>query len=88
MADASDVVVLTTLSGARDRRRLGRMTSVAPELVPLLRSSKALTSKREQSDFAADDKDNLRAARGIAMALLAVIPFWCAIAFAVWFLRH
>jgi hypothetical protein len=94
MADVPHVVARTTAGRTKslERRRLGR-ADAAPHLLPLLRSSKPIPFEPEPPDLATpdlatDDKDTLRAARGIAVALLAVIPFWCAIAFAVWFFRH
>jgi hypothetical protein len=84
----------TAEPGNTDRRRLGRAEQVHPALVPLLRQPAgaddtvvATTDTRAGADDGspppASTRDDLGLARGIAFALLLMLPFWCAVAFAI-----
>jgi hypothetical protein len=80
-----------------DRRRPGRPESVHPVLIPLLREphdpTDALsigqvfenttrdTAAAEGLPALASTRDDLGLVRGIAVALLLMLPFWCAVAF-------
>lgn len=95
MADLHDPVAqLAPTSAAAehdsaDRRRPGRARHVHPALLPLLRrpaeGGDGLAGD-EQTPWTNED-DELGLARGIAVALLLVLPFWCAVAAAVVALR-
>lgn len=64
-----------------DRRRLGRLNDVSPELIPLLRGS----SRDSLPDLADDENPHdLAAARGILFAAFVSIILWALIALAVW----
>jgi len=89
------------LATAADRRRPGRPAEVDPHLVPLLRfkpsaeqigAARAFPSPPDTpaadtpaADPVTDDADTLRAARGIAFAVLISAMFWAMLgALAVW----
>jgi len=84
----------TTEPGNTDRRRPGRAEQAHPALVPLLRQPAgagdtlvATTDARAAADDGspppASARDDLGLARGIALALLLMLPFWCAVAFVI-----
>lgn len=73
-----------TAETATDRRRPGRMEDASPSLVPLLRNPIAIEippDERPGTDYV---RDELGAAKGIAVGLLLVVPFWCLVALVVW----
>ncbi len=80
----------TTEPGSTDRRRPGRAEQAHPALVPLLRQPAGagdITDARAAADDGspplASARDDLGLARGIALALLLMLPFWCAVAFVI-----
>lgn len=62
---------------AKDRRRPNRPAHVSPELIPLLRGEASVAEDPVQFG----DPDQLRAARGLAVALTASAAFWAAIVY-------
>lgn len=80
-----------------DRRRPGRPENVHPVLIPLLREPHDTTdafgigqvfedttrdaAAAEGLPALASTRDDLGLVRGIAVALLLMLPFWCAVAF-------
>ena len=84
----------TAEPGNTDRRRPGRAEQVHPALIPLLRqpagagdamvaTTDACTTDGDGSPPLASARDDLGLARGIALALLLMLPFWCAVLFAI-----
>lgn len=74
-----------------DRRRSERPPNASPELIALLRfrpesgASKVAEAHQIAGPCSGeDDEDQIGAARGIAIGLLLVAPFWIALG---WFLR-
>ena len=67
---------------AADRRRPGRPESVSPELIPLLRNAASVEIPEQDAHLDAprdNHRDDMGPARGLAVALLIVAPFWCAV---------
>ncbi len=64
---------------ATDRRRPGRLESVSPALIPILRSA--------EPEIEFDEVDQASAVRGLAFGLLLSAPIWAVIAYVgTWFL--
>jgi hypothetical protein len=64
-----------------DRRRPGRLSSIAPELVPLLRNPDSF--EIDETDYETES-DGLGPARGVAIGLALVTPFWILVGFGIW----
>jgi len=84
----------TAEPGSTDRRRPGRAEQAHPALIPLLRqpdgagdttvaTKDARTAGDGGSPPLASARDDLGLARGIAVALLLMLTFWCAVAFVI-----
>jgi len=80
--------------GSTDRRRPGRAEQAHPTLIPLLRqpagagdptvaSTDTRATDSDGSPPLASARDDLGLARGIAFALLLMLPFWYAVAVAI-----
>jgi hypothetical protein len=68
---------------APDRRRPGR-TEVSPDLLPLLRDPASVEIPLDDSPVGGDARDDLGAAKGIAISVLLAVPLWGLIAAAIW----
>lgn len=82
----------TAEPGSTDRRRPGRAEQAHPALIPLLCQPTGDTMvATTDTEAGADDgspslassRDDLGLARGIAVALLLMLPFWCAVLLAI-----
>lgn len=70
-----------------ERRRPGRIQRVKPALIPLLRADEiAKIATDDDGATNNDDQDPLRAARGMAVGLLLVAPFWIGVGGLLWWL--
>jgi len=69
---------------APDRRRPGRLPDVSPGLLPLLRNPVAVEIPAEKAPDAGYTRDELDAAKGIAVGIFLAVPLWCLIALAIW----
>ena len=79
--DPSDKLSETGLQN--DRRRAGRIKYTNPWLIALLRQrTPSRAAEVSPEDPAEDRRDDLAAAKGIALAVLVGILWWIAIAFA------
>jgi hypothetical protein len=66
-------------SAAKDRRRPGRRGDVSPELILLLRGQEARATPEQEPQFG--DPDQLRSARGIALAIALSAVLWAGLAY-------
>jgi hypothetical protein len=64
---------------ASDRRRPGRIDTVNPALLPLLRQDSLLAAALSQRD-----SDDLAPVRGIALSVLCGVLLWAALALALY----
>src|SRR6185437_13990826 len=65
-----------------DRRRPGRPETVSPELIPLLRDPASVEVPEHDAHLHAPRnvrRDDMGPARGLAVALLLALPFWCVV---------
>ncbi len=69
--------LIETTSDTTDRRRPGRLDSVSPELIPLLRKQTA----EAPIEFDEEDVDQTAAVRGVFFGVLISAPIWAAIAY-------
>lgn len=80
------VSTLPSSDAMEARRRPGRVKTVSPDLVPLLRSP-ATTGIREPSSGKAGARlieNDLGTVKGIIFALVLSVPLWAAISAGVW----
>lgn len=71
-----------------ERRRPGRMGAISPELIPLLRDAATTPVPREETQEdrigGEPDRDDLRAARGLVVAVVLSAPLWGFIGLMIW----
>lgn len=75
----------------KDRRRPGRIANVSPHLIPLLRNSGSAnpaefdqeSAAAEPAILAGDERDDMAAARGIAVASVLGLAMWIGIVLGV-----
>ena len=71
---------------AADRRRPARIKDASPDLIPLLRDPTTVAIPPDDAHVAAHMQDELGGAKGIAVGLLLVVPFWCGVALGIWWI--
>jgi hypothetical protein len=91
MVDARDLSQPPELSKDRpkavgDRRRPGRSEDVNPLLIPLLRDSGSTKPVAEEVPARIHRDDDLGPFKGLLVGLLLVMPFWCLVAFILWWI--
>ena len=88
MHDTEELPAEATPGVFRERRRPGRPATVSPELVPLLRNAASVEIPEQEAHLDAPRdirRDDMGPARGLAVALLLVAPFWCGV-LVIWWL--
>ena len=68
-----------TSSSPTDRRRIGRLKTVSPRLIPLLRN--AASHGESDVNIESESSHEGAAAKGIAIGLTLVSPFWAALGY-------